>query len=116
VSTFDGNCIDSACVKVYVQQNLVEIFIPNVFTVNEDNVNDQWGIQVNYALSCEVSILNRWGNVIHVLNGLNETWDGKENGKRVKDGVYFYRYRIIDLYNNEKTGHGHFTLVSNGKE
>jgi hypothetical protein len=53
---------------------------------------------------------------MHVLKELNETWDGKVNGQTATDGVYYYKYKILDKNNKEFTGHGHFTLISNGME
>ncbi len=98
---------------ITVNQSPLEIFVPNVFTVNEDGVNEFWGVEVKGAKSSEVLIVNRWGNVMKQMTQINQKWDGIVNGRKATDGVYFYRYRIIDLNNKEHTGHGHFTLISN---
>jgi len=109
----NNGCFAQNSWTINVAQSPLEIFVPNVFTVNSDDVNDQWGIQVKGALSCEVLIVNRWGNVMKELSQMNETWDGNVKGKRATDGVYFYKYKIIDLNNQPHEGHGHFTLISN---
>jgi hypothetical protein len=38
-------------------------------------------------------------------------WDGTVNGTPASDGTYFYKYVIVDLFDVEHTGHGHFTVI-----
>ncbi len=65
----------------------------NIFTPNNDGVNDLWKLPVSGELGTKkVSILNRWGNLIFEgdLNGF--TWDGKtKDSSECSDGTYFYR-------------------------
>lgn len=65
----------------------------NVFTPNGDGINDLWKLPFSSGKTeKQVSILNRWGNVIAQgsLNGFY--WDGNDiNGNAVNDGVYFYK-------------------------
>jgi gliding motility-associated-like protein len=75
-----------------------EIFIPNVFTPNGDNVNDTWAIRnINMYPNNTVSIYNRWGNKVAEFNAYNNTW----NGNDLAEGVYFF---ILNL-NNETPPH-----------
>lgn len=77
--------------------------IPNIFTPNNDGINDLWIIPLNTTSNTKVKIVNRWGNLIYESD-LNEFgWDGKNSsGKDCSDGVYYY---IIDFGNkNELTG------------
>ena len=82
-----------------------QINIPNVFTPNNDGVNDVFKIE---GLSDDFSLIifNRWGErVFHTNNANMEFWNGKLNGKNCSDGVYFY---ILNNDNNfEKTGFIH---------
>jgi gliding motility-associated-like protein len=103
-------CEDSAALTVTVLTPDVEILAPNVFTVNDDGVNDEWTIIVKNASSVEVDIQNRWGITMLTL-GPNQKWDGTIDGKEATDGVYFYKYKIIDNFGKEFNGHGHFTLI-----
>lgn len=82
------------------------INIPNVFTPNNDGVNDTFKIE---GISDDISltILNRWGEKVFQTNNANmEFWNGKLNGKDCSDGVYFY---ILNggNYSFEKTGFIH---------
>jgi gliding motility-associated-like protein len=103
-------CGDSSALTVTVLTPDVEILAPNVFTVNDDGVNDEWSIVVKNASSVKVDIQNRWGNTMLTL-GPNQSWDGTIDGKEATDGVYFYKYEIKDNFGKVFTGHGHFTLI-----
>jgi gliding motility-associated-like protein len=67
-----------------------DIIIPNVITPNGDGTNDFFVIKTKGLKEFQLTILNRWGNKIFTSSNANEYWDGKENGKPVSDGVYFY--------------------------
>ena len=87
------------------------ISIPNIFTPNNDGVNDQFFIESSNALSFEAIIFNRWGNEMISQNKINEKWDGKSaSGKMSDDGVYFIKYKIIGLDKSIKEGVASFQL------
>ena len=108
----NGFCNSSETVTITIIVPVLEYFVPNVFTVTGDNVNETWSVQTKNAVSSNVLIFNRWGNVIAELNEPNEGWDGTVNGKKASSGVYFYKYELVDNYNETTKGHGHFTLIS----
>lgn len=69
-------------------QNSVQI--PNVFTPDEDGVNDVFRITASGydALTC--SVFNRHGEVVYRFYGLNGSWDGFTHaGVKVTSGTYF---------------------------
>jgi gliding motility-associated-like protein len=89
----------------------LEIIVPNVFTPNGDNTNDEYGITSLNALSQEALIVNRWGEKMIELNNPNTYWNGKTpNGNEATEGVYFIKYRIIGPNGEEKIGHTFFHL------
>ncbi len=108
----NGYCTDTDTVHIFIY-SLPDptIHIPNVFSPNGDGVNDQWTIQTTNTASMSIVILNRWGNKVAEITGLDEVWDGTSNGKEVSDGVYFFQYRIIGLNDSELTGHGSVTVT-----
>lgn len=80
--------------------------VPNVFTPNNDGVNDKLSL-MNIPKNSSFKILNRWGNIIfETLNPNQEFWDGTtKDGKLCSDGVYFYI--LDDADGNKKTGFVH---------
>lgn len=75
--------------------------IPNVFTPNGDGINDF--IDFSEFSGAIVTIVNRWGNTILIMNNQsNYQWHGKNyNDKDVPDGVYYF---IIEGSNFEQSG------------
>ncbi|MCB9361491.1 MAG: gliding motility-associated C-terminal domain-containing protein [Flavobacteriales bacterium] len=87
------------------------VFIPNVFTPNNDGINDVFLIKGENIAAFDCKIFNRWGNEIYSWDTLNEGWDGSYEGNLVADGTYFYISNIT--WNNEEkeTITGHITLL-----
>lgn len=63
---------------------------PNIFTPNNDGVNDLWS-PTFYSVDEVFEIYNRWGNKIYTLNSQSNGWNGQTNKEQdCPDGVYFY--------------------------
>ena len=64
---------------------------PNGISPNGDDKNDVLKPKEGFKsiVSFHAAIFNRWGKKLYSWNDLNGGWDGKYNGKVVKDGVYF---------------------------
>lgn len=63
--------------------------IPNVFTPNGDGVNDVLTMDFLGLEPSNVTIVNRWGNVVYQTNKGSQ-WDGTHNEEPCTDGVYYY--------------------------
>ncbi len=104
----NGHCKDTATAKVIILRYPdPTIYIPNVFTPNGDGANDVFFVTTTNIKEMRMEIFNRWGNVMTTLNTPIETWDGGQ----ASDGVYFYKYRMVDFNDEEHTGQGFFHLV-----
>lgn len=67
-----------------------QIIIPNVFTPNNDGVNDIFKFNLNSKI-LNTTIYNRWGNVIFKTENRNHYWDGHTtSGEECADGTYYY--------------------------
>lgn len=86
--------------SIYNQDLFELINIPNIFTPNNDGINDIWIF--TSALNARLEIINRWGNLIYTANGNFFSWDGEG----CTDGVYFYR-----IITNEKVKSGFIELI-----
>ncbi len=88
------------------------ISIPNVFTPNVDGANDEWFITTENISELNVIILNRWGNQVASIENTTDSWDGKtDDGEKVTDGTYFYKYVATGFNGQEFSGHGFITLI-----
>jgi gliding motility-associated-like protein len=108
----NGICSDTAQIQIdIIPFPTPTVHVPNVFTPNNDGANDVFIIETTNATSFEAVILNRWGNVVHEINTVNGSWDGLVNGKQADDGVYFFKYTVTGINNEQITGHGNLTLI-----
>ena len=104
-------CTDSTAIQVEIVPPS-NVTIPNVFTPNDDGVNDGF-----YALSEGIdhesmNIFNRWGRVIFSSEIVSEPWTGKDNQETdAPDGVYFYIYHANGFDKKEYNLHGSVTLL-----
>ena len=88
------------------------VVVPNVFSPNQDGVNEQFILETENIASLELIILNRWGNVMATIESLDSGWDGKtKSGSEATEGVYFYKYNATGINGQELSGHGFLTLV-----
>ena len=74
--------------------------VPNVFTPNNDQVNDFWNLEQAYLYSdSEIKVWGRFGRKVFESIGYENPWDGKtENGNDVPDGVYYYHIELGNGY------------------
>ncbi len=88
-------CTDTACVQVIVKP-ICKLFIPNIFTPNHDNTNDEWCLSSDCYQINSIQIFNRWGTLVWHSNGNNPCWDGMDMNKQILSGVYVYLVDAID--------------------
>ena len=91
----DSICADTVSFTVIVFDSLVAS-LPNIFTPNKDGTNDFFNVSINLPVRYQLSILNRWGNVVFkkegdLQKGTHDLWNGRtQSGELVTDGTYFY--------------------------
>ncbi|WP_431241340.1 gliding motility-associated C-terminal domain-containing protein [Flavobacterium sp. P21] len=82
----DSATVSPSCLKIW-----------NEFSPNDDGQNDTFYIDcIAQYPDNQLSIFNRWGNLVYFKKGYDNTWDGKAEGsaKTLPEGTYFY---ILDL-------------------
>ncbi len=88
------------------------VFIPNTFTPNNDNVNDLFEIILTGGALETGIIMNRWGNVIYEFSSSNLIWNGDTNhGIQVEDGVYNYVLKIRKFNGVYENFYGFITVI-----
>lgn len=87
VTLFNGqNCFVSDRIEVK-DFCATELFIPNCFTPNGDDVNDTFGAEAVETYSFNLKIFNRYGKVIFESFNIEEKWTGDS----APQGTYLYR-------------------------
>jgi gliding motility-associated-like protein len=81
-------CSFSDSITVIVSES--EIFVPNVFTPNGDNKNDEFRVAYKSLISFQCWVYNRWGREVYYWSDPTKGWDGNINGKKAAPGAYFY--------------------------
>ena len=119
--TVSGVCEESfQTITVHQETNCHtggHIFIPNVFSPNGDQINDQFimGIGVGIeVVKSEGTIFDRWGEVVYASNQIPFAWNGQLNEKSVLPGVYVYKFDLHYIHDGvEYTGRyvGDVTLL-----
>lgn len=104
--------IDSVLLRVE-SDNFHGLFVPSVFSPNDDGKNDCYRILLPQGISdYELHIYNRWGNNVYNADDPGDCWDGYYNGEPCDVGVYFYYYRFkSDKCRAVKEGKGDITLL-----
>jgi gliding motility-associated-like protein len=114
-----GNCFDTTFIQIEVlEPPVIPPVLPvgleatNVFSPNGDGKNDYYEFKLLNIIELELTILNRWGQVVFESKDINTVWDGKsQNGDDAADGVYFYKFKAVGLQNEPFEGHGFLHLV-----
>lgn len=113
VSTTDMGCTDTVGIILEVMDGL-QIFVPNVFTPNDDGINDVF-IAKGIGMKPEgfsMDIFDRAGKIVFSTKNIDEPWDGKVGGQFGKDATYTYKIKVVGM-NGEgrKEFIGHVSLL-----
>lgn len=88
-------CADTTYREVIIEPDYV-IYIPAAFTPNGDEINDTFGAKGSFIMDYEMSIFDRWGNVMYETKDINLPWNGGIKGTSVlaEEAVYVYIIKI----------------------
>lgn len=105
--TVENKCgIDQDTVDLTVLPYACEIYIPNAFSPNGDNLNDVFR-PIGQVEVTKMMIFNRWGEILYNSdesgNEYKFEWDGYYMGKRVQTGAYFYAITYLVPEGNFET-------------
>lgn len=92
-----------------VQEPLM--YVPNAFA--PDGLNKRFGPKgqfFNYS-QFEMSIFNRWGELVYITRDINKGWDGTVDGDDAGIGSYVYVIRYVDGDGEEHRKKGTVTLI-----
>jgi gliding motility-associated-like protein len=90
------------------------VFVPNCFTPNGNEVNNEWGPVFAGDWDHTVYnmlIFNRWGGIVWESNNHLSMWDGTYKNKMCLDGVYIWKMECKKLNSVKEIMNGHLTLL-----
>jgi len=86
VETTSG-CQDSISKEILI----IQIEIPNVFTPNNDGINDKFEIKgIELVPGCQLVVFNRWGKKVFESSSYQNDWDGEKSS----DGTYYFIFTL----------------------
>ncbi len=112
VTTSSFGCIDSLVKTIAVLPEIL-LYVPNTFTPDGDEFNQQWGIQMSGmdTYNFVIRLYNRWGEIVWESFNPSETWDGTYNGSLVQQGTYTWTIEAKDPNNDDKFEYSGHVLV-----
>ena len=91
--------------------------VGNVFTPNNDGINDVFFIRGKGQLQVrELQFYDRWGSKVFVspggmINDPSHGWDGQRKGKPVPEGIYFWQAELLLPDGNHQRLRGQVMLL-----
>lgn len=115
----EGNLVrnESERSNIVCIDNCPLYFLPNVFTPNNDGVNDVFSAYPYRGIEdVDFKVFNRWGVLVYQTDNPSIEWDGTdlETGEICSDGTYYYTVKANTLRLSgivEETFSGTITLL-----
>lgn len=85
------------------------LFLPSVFSPNQDGYNDSFGVLGENVIEFHLRIFNRWGDCMYETQSPNHAWDGKFKGVNCPVGVYFVTCNFTKIDENGTLGFSQYS-------
>jgi len=111
VVTTDKGCKDTLIRPLVVGEDF-GIYVPNAFTPNNDGFNDVFQPKGFGIVKYEITIFDRWGEVVFKTKSFEEGWDGRYQGRGnqiVKEDVYTWLINCTSVFGKSHELKGHVT-------
>jgi gliding motility-associated-like protein len=97
-----SGCSVERTVTIFVETPCADFSVPNIFTPNNDGINDDFVINVLNPSSYTINIYDRWGKEVYTSSDPTVYWNGKQLNTQylVPDGVYYYIVKATCGSNN----------------
>jgi gliding motility-associated-like protein len=107
----ENGCVAQSSVTIIVYEDLY-LLIPNVFTPNGDQINDEFKITAEGIETYSIEIYSRWGAKIFSAGNPDNSWKGKiSGGADAPDGTYYYTISYKPINQETRTQTGFINLI-----
>jgi gliding motility-associated-like protein len=106
-------CADTAFMNVEIKNPLL-FFVPNSFTPDGKNYNELFVPIMTSGFDpwdYELSVFNRWGELVFLSQHPEKGWDGKYGGMLCPEGPYIWQIRVRDINGIYEFHRGHVNLI-----
>ena len=107
----EAGCTSMDSVLVVVNNPCGEIFIPSIFSPNNDGLHEELCVYGGCIESIKFEIFDRWGNRHFYTEDETACWDGFVDGKKLNSGVYIYKATGVRIDGSEFTKVGNITVT-----
>ena len=107
-------CVQESFIEVEHIDLESTVYVPNAFTPNNDGINDVFKPEGLDIREFNISVWNRWGDVVFESEEVDDIWDGSYQGSEhyVQDGIYSYVVDFKSTCSAEKvTVKGYVTVL-----
>ena len=87
------------------------VYFPNCFTPNSDKLNETFVLKNAPDNEYDLTVYNRWGNIIFQSNDPTHNWDGTYMNRDVPEGVYYFVATFKDCTGERLRKAGHITVL-----
>ena len=114
----DNGCEDSESITIFVSKER-NVFVPNAFSPNGDNLNDKFMIYADGEQAVKVKsflIFNRWGETVHQYynfspNNPDFGWNGTFRGVKLNPAIFTWFAEIEFVDGSTSMFEGEVTLI-----
>jgi gliding motility-associated-like protein len=105
-------CIGADTILVNIKDCMVGLKVPNAFTPNHDATNDVFrALLFGNVKSFELTVYNRWGQIVFYTTDRYKGWDGTIGGKEQDPGVFIWMCKYELEGDQQKVERGTVTLI-----
>lgn len=109
----DANCSDTTSRVIRILNPLI-FYVPNTFTPDGSQLNDIFQPIMTKGFDYwlyDLTIFNRWGQIVFQSLHPNKGWDGTYNGEPAPEGTYIWRISVQNAEDINEVYRGHVNLL-----
>ncbi len=107
----DGNNCYTLLEDIKIDSSLSCIEMVNTFSPNGDGLNDIWKLDFSNYESANLTIFNKWGNILAEFDQTIINWDATYEGNNLPSGTYYYILKLTESTGNEINQSGPITIL-----